>query len=184
MTGANQIISTPDFPGPVYSTGGNITVEVGASIAGGPDGVDAINKPIIILNNRGVITGGPGSLRSPGASAGAGVANANTITTLVNSGVINGGAGPSGTTPRGPDAGGAGVSNSGTIKTLTNTGKILGGNDAGIGALGQGISNRGVITNLTNNGTIAGGNGGTGRTFSGVFIAVGLALPILVQLRH
>ena len=45
MSGANQIISTPDFPGPVFGTGGNITVEVGASIAGGPDGVDAINKP-------------------------------------------------------------------------------------------------------------------------------------------
>ena len=167
MSGANQVISTPDFPGPVFGTGGNITVDVGASIAGGPTGVYAQNFGIGTLSNQGAINGGPGSLGSPGASAGAGVANANTITTLVNSGVINGGAGPSGTTPRGPDAGGAGVSNSGTIKTLTNTGKILGGNDAGIGALGQGISNSGIITNLTNNGTIAGGNGGTGRTFSG-----------------
>ena len=166
MRGANQIISTPDFPGPVYSTGGNITVEVGASIAGGPDGVDAINKPIIILNNRGVITGGTGSRGSPGVVAGSGVANASTITALINSGVINGGIGASGTTPRGPNGAGEGVDNSGTIKTLTNTGKILGGNSAGTGELGQGISNSCTITNLTNHGVIAGGNG-AGRTLSG-----------------
>ena len=44
MSGVNQIISTPDFPGPVFGTGGNITVEVGASIAGGPTGVYAQNS--------------------------------------------------------------------------------------------------------------------------------------------
>ena len=53
MSGANQIISTPDFPGPVFSTGGNITVEVGASIAGGPTGVYAQNFGIGTLSNQG-----------------------------------------------------------------------------------------------------------------------------------
>jgi hypothetical protein len=58
MSGANQVISTPDFPGPVFGTGGNITVEVGASIAGGPTGVYAQNFGIGTLSNQGAIDGG------------------------------------------------------------------------------------------------------------------------------
>jgi hypothetical protein len=119
-----------------------------------------------VLNNaRGkTIGGGAGG---PGASGGAGVANAGTLGVtkgggafggLSNSGQILGGAGGSSS-----GAGGAGVANSGTIVAVTNSGAIKGG-QAARGATGApggaGLSNSGTILTVINNGTIAGGQGG------------------------
>ena len=42
-SGKDQTISSPSFPGPVFGKGGDITVDAGASVAGGPTGVYARN---------------------------------------------------------------------------------------------------------------------------------------------
>jgi hypothetical protein len=50
-SGHNRSISSPSTPGPVFGKGGNITVDAGASIAGGPTGVYAENCGIGALSN-------------------------------------------------------------------------------------------------------------------------------------
>src|SRR5262245_20006992 len=122
--GVNQTIST-SVSGPIFSTGGAITVTSSGTINGGPTGVNALSFSITTLSNSGSILGGAGT-RTTGPG-GAGVLNHQTITTLVNVGTIAGGnADFAGTTLPG-GSGGAGVSNAGTITTLTNKGTIEGG---------------------------------------------------------
>ena len=142
-----QIIDTPTS-GTIFSNGGAITVTGSGSIAGDPDGVDALTCSITTLTNQsgGMISGGTGRTSAPG---GAGVANARTIRTLTNSGTISGGSGGFN------GAGGAGVSNvnGSTIRSLSNalaatitggTGGPFGGGDAAIsggrgGSFGSGF---------------------------------------------
>jgi outer membrane autotransporter protein len=78
-----------------------------------------------------------------------GIINFGTITTLVNSGTISGGA-----------SSGIGNIQPGHIGTLTNNGTITGGTDA--------VFNDGTIGTLTNNGTIQGGLVGVANSGSGV----------------
>ncbi len=158
---AAQIISTPTL-GPILSNGGAITVTGGGSISGGPDGVDAFVCSIttLAIQAGGTITGVN--------VGGAGVANAETIMSLTNSGAISGGSGFFGE----GGAAGAGVSNAGTIMSLTNDGSIGGGNGGsteGIGGVGgAGVSNASTfILTLTNGGKISGGNGGIGEALVG-----------------
>jgi hypothetical protein len=121
---ALQTISKP-VTGPILSNGGAITVTSTGSIAGKPDGVDAVSCPITTLTDSGAIKGGGGAA---GAVGGVGVSNGQTISTLSNGGTIGGGAGGNSPTPLfGPGRGGVGVSNSGVISTLANSGKISGG---------------------------------------------------------
>jgi PEP-CTERM motif len=164
-SGADQVISSPSTPGPIFGTGGDITVDSGASVAGGPTGVYAQNCGIGALSNSGAIDG------AAGASGGIGVraASGQTIDLLSNatSGTISGGGGSSGFSPGG--AGGTGVSNAGTVTRLTNSGKIAGGNGgspfttiAAGGGGGAAVSNSGTIGTLSNSGAISGGGGGSG----------------------
>ena len=157
---STQTISTP-VSGPVLSNGGAITVTSTGSIAGKPDGVDAVTCPISTLTDGGAISGGTGG--------GAGVSNGQTITSLLNPGSITGGA-----RNGGGGAGGAGVSSTGAIGTLRNAGTIGGGaGGVGIvyppplccgvppGAGGPGMLNAGTTTTLINSGAITGGRGGS-----------------------
>ena len=96
--GANQIISSP-VAGPIHSDGGAIIVTGAGSIAGGPDGVDAISSSITQLVNNGAIDGAAGATS---ASGGLGVSNFQTIATLINNGLIDGGAGGAGSCQRRP----------------------------------------------------------------------------------
>jgi hypothetical protein len=153
--------------GPIVSNGGAITVTTTGSIAGNPDGVDAVSCPISTLTDSGAINGG--------AAGGAGVSNGQTITSLVNPGSITGGTnGPTRT-------GGAGVSSTGAIGTLRNGGTI-GGGVGGIsmvicclhpplvappGPGGPGMLNAGTTTTLINSGTITGGRGGSSSLTGG-----------------
>jgi hypothetical protein len=83
------------------------------------------------------------------------------ITTLSNSGAINGGAGGAVSGIALPGSGGAGLSNAGggTLETLSNSGAIAGawGGTPG-GADGAGILNAGTIGSLNNSGTITSPN--------------------------
>ena len=129
-SGANQTISSPSTPGPIFGKGGNITVDAGASVAGGPTGVYAKNCGIGALTNRGGIGGAAGV---SGGAGGIGVKtnSGRTINLLTNANgaTISGGIGGFGSTfSAAGGAGGAGVSNAGTIRTLTNSGAISGGN--------------------------------------------------------
>src|SRR5271166_4302517 len=54
-SGKNRTISSSSTPGPIFGKGGNITVDAGASIAGGPTGVYAKNCGIGALSNSGAI---------------------------------------------------------------------------------------------------------------------------------
>ena len=167
--GKNQTISSPSTPGPIFGKGGNVTVNAGASIAGGPTGVYARNCGIGALTNRGSIGAGAGAFDKPG---GIGVrANSDqTIDLLSNArgATITGGTGGGGF-PTGK-AGGAGVSNAGTIITLINRGTIgggRGGSGRGFssnvgGAGGAGVSNGGTVTSLSNSAAIVGGAGSAG----------------------
>jgi hypothetical protein len=153
----NQVISTADYPGPVYSDGGDITVDAGASIAGGPTGVYAENYGIGTLSNNGEIIG---ANFAGGVQGGIGVkvASGQTVNLLsnVNGATISGGNGPS----SGTAAAGSGVSNAGTITSLTNAGKISSGETGGsynLPGVANGIVNSGTIATLTNTGTILGG---------------------------
>jgi hypothetical protein len=122
------------------------------------------------VSNAGAITTLTNSGRingGAGAVGGAGVLNAATIGSLTNeaSGAISGGRGASSFAP-----GGAGVLNSNTLTTLTNLGAISGG--AGGpggqgGAGGAGVANSGMISTVTNGGTISGGAGGFGVPTAG-----------------
>ncbi len=115
---------------------------------------------------------------------GAGVSNSDAITTLTNSGTIEGGTG--GSSPfflaETGGAGGAGISNSGMLGMLTNSGLIQGGaGGAGVtpGAVGDAIYSAGPnasIGIIANSGSIVGTieidyqasvtvNGGSGKTF-------------------
>ena len=89
----------------------------------GGAGVSNAGATIGVLRNGGATIGGAASEPVSGETAGAGVANSGTITTLANSGTIQGGNGG-----RGFGAsqviGVAGVDNHGTIATLTNNGTI------------------------------------------------------------
>jgi PEP-CTERM motif len=184
--------------GPVLSNGGAIDVTSAGDISGGPEGVYAKDCNITTLSNDGTvgagalgsgvliakslgaltntdfIRGGAGLL-SNSSPGGAGVSNAGTVTSISNSGAIDGGYG-SATFLHGTD-GGSGLSNQlgATIDSLTNlkTGTIQGGGggfgpssgDAGAG--GAGVSNAGTITALTNKGAIGGGDAGGGASSSG-----------------
>jgi hypothetical protein len=99
--------------GPIVSNGGAITVTSKGSIAGNPDGVDAVSCSITTLTDSGAING---------AAGGTGVSNGQTITSLVNPGSITGGA-----SDRAGGLGDAGVSSTGVIGTLRNGGTIRGG---------------------------------------------------------
>ncbi len=90
--GKNQIISGP-VVGPIKSNGGAIAVTKTGSIAGGPDGVDAVAFSITKLTNRGAINGAAGTASAAG---GLGVSNFQTIGALINKGSIDGGAGGAG----------------------------------------------------------------------------------------
>src|SRR5580658_7489352 len=120
-TGADQTISTV-VSGPIFSTGGTITVLGSGTIDGAPTGVAALSCAITTLTNSGAIDGGLGGPRIEG---GVGVLTAAgvTIGTLTNAAgaTISGGSG--GTSA----PGGAGVSNAGAITKLTNGGMIRGG---------------------------------------------------------
>jgi hypothetical protein len=174
----NQTISSATT-GPVLGTWdgstpgvGNITVDSGVSLTGGPQGVYAENCGIDTLENIGSISGQNGA-GGVAVQANAGV----TIKSLTNAtgATVNGGSGQSAPFPGFgfvPGAGGAGVSNAGTISSLTNGGMAMGGT-GGAGALqggagGAGIANSGTISSLTNSGTAQGGAGGA--TF---FLGVG-----------
>ena len=113
---ADRTISSSSFPGPILATGGDITVDAGASVAGGPTGVYAQDCGIGVLSNSGAIDGGAGALGVPG---GVGVrANSDqTINSLSNAAgaTISGGDGGSGPSKAAGGAGGAGVSNFGTV---------------------------------------------------------------------
>jgi hypothetical protein len=113
------------------------------------------NGSAITVTKNGKIAGGPDGVDAVAFS----------ITTLLNSGAINGAAGAASAT------GGMGVSNFQTIATLINNGSIDGGaGGAGTmkgGAGGAGVSNAGTIATLTNRGTIGGGVGGNGSTLGG-----------------
>ena len=71
-SGQNQTISSPSFPGPIFGKGGDITVDAGASIAGGPTGVYAKNCGIGALSNSGAIGGAAAALRAARAALGCG----------------------------------------------------------------------------------------------------------------
>jgi fibronectin-binding autotransporter adhesin len=163
MSGANQVISAPDFGGPVFGTGGNITVELGASIEGGPTGVYAQNFGIGTLSNQGAIFGGRGGFPNSADSVGGVGVLVNlgqTIDLLMNANAatISGGQGKSGASSSAVGNGGVGVSNAGTIKSLSNSGTISGRSGLSGGA---GIANSGEIKTLTNSGQILGGAGGS-----------------------
>ncbi len=146
-SGKNQTITSPLSPGPIFGKGGNIAVDAGASVAGGPTGVYAKNCGIGALRNRGRIGGAMGV---SGAAGGIGVkANAGrTIDLLTN-------------------ANGATISGG-------NGGKGIGSPTGGIGgAGGAGVSNAGMITRLTNAGMISGGNGGAGGNGNGFYSGAG-----------
>jgi hypothetical protein len=108
------------------------------------------NGGAITVTSAGSIAGNPDGVDSASCS----------ITTLTDSGAINGGR----------NMGGAGVSSSKTIVTVTNNGTI-GGRTGLPGAVfppsggepgGPGLSNGGTITTLSNRGSITGGIGGLG----------------------
>jgi hypothetical protein len=161
---ANQTIWSASTPGPIFGTGGNITIDSGASVAGGPTGVYAQNCGIGALKNSGAIRGARGA---PGG-IGVWVNSGQTVDLLTNAtgGTISGGNG-------GVNFfGGTGLANSGTVGTLTNKGTIRGGRGGAAssitgGAGGVGIANSGAITTLTNSGTISGGAGGAGASVGG-----------------
>ena len=94
-SGKDRTISSHSFPGPVFGTGGDITVDVWASVAGGPTGVYARNCGIGALSNGGAI-GGATVGHAPG---GIGVrANSGQIIDLLTNATgatISGGAGGS-----------------------------------------------------------------------------------------
>ncbi len=160
-----QIISG-SVSGPIVSNGGAITVTSTGSVAGKPDGVDAVSCSIATLTDSGAINGGGGAV---GAAGGVGVSNSQTITTLSNAGTIGGGTGGASLGLHRSNPGGGGVVNAGTITTLTN-GRTIGGGAGGSASAGArygggggiGITNFGVIGSLTNQVTAAirGGNGG------------------------
>jgi hypothetical protein len=164
-SGANQTISGPSTPGPIFGTGGNVTVDSGGGVAGRPTGVYARNCGIGTLSNRGAIGGVDrtfGSTKAGGVAVRA--ASGRTIDLMSNAkgaSITGGSAGSSDVA-----AGGAAVSNAGTITSLRNSGKITGGSggfsSAALvaGAGGVGVSNAGTITTLTNRGAINGGSGG------------------------
>ncbi len=124
----NHTISSSSIPGPIFSTGGNITIDAGASVAGGPTGVYAQHCGIGVLSNSGAIDGGGGALGVPGG-IGVWVASGQTVDLLTNAmgATISGGQGGHGPADASGAAGGAGVSNFGTVTTLTNSGAIAGG---------------------------------------------------------
>ena len=66
LSAVNQIISTA-VTGPIRSDGGAITVTSTGSIAGGPDGVDALTYSITTLTNSGAINGAIGATSAAGA---------------------------------------------------------------------------------------------------------------------
>ncbi len=169
-----QTISILNYPGPVSGNGGDIAVNTGASVAGGPTGVYASSCGIGALSNSGGI-----SWASPAAApivGGIGVLVnlGQTIGSLSNlaGATIAGGIGGNGPTQNfAGAAGGAGVSNAGTIASLTNGGSISGGGggSGGLGGSGgAGVSNAGALTTLTNGGKISGGNGGHGNGPGGI----------------
>ncbi len=176
-SGADRTISSSPFPGPILATGGDITVDAGASVAGGPTGVYAQDCGIGVLSNSGAIDGGAGALGVPGG-VGVRADLDQTINSLSNAAgaTISGGDGGSGPSNAAGGAGGVGVSNFGTVTTLSNGGAIrggaggTGGNVQGSsppgagGAGGAGLSNASTIMMLTNSGAISGGNGGAGGT--------------------
>jgi hypothetical protein len=128
-SGADQTISSSSFPGPILATGGDITVDAGASVAGGPTGAYAQDCGIGVLSNSGAIDGAAGALGVPGGIAVQ--ANSGQTIDLLSNGTgatISGGDGGSGSSDAAGAAGGAGLSNAGTIATLTNVGAINGGN--------------------------------------------------------
>ena len=84
--GVNQIITGP-VTGPIDSNGGAITVTKTGSIAGGPDGVDAVAFSITKLTNRGAINAAAGAASATG---GLGVSNLQTIGALINTGSVFG----------------------------------------------------------------------------------------------
>jgi PEP-CTERM motif len=156
-------------PGPVFGTGGSITVLGRGDILGDPQGVFASTCSITALSNNGAVSGG---VASPGGAVAS--APGLTIGQLTNSvsGTIVGGMGQ--TSIAVLDAtGGAGVANGGAITTFANGGAVgggTGGNATLLGASGgAGVSNlaTGTIGLLGNGGTIDGGNAGNGLVAGG-----------------
>ena len=129
-------IISTTVPGPIFSNGGAITVTSSGKINGQTNGGDGVEA----------------------VSA--------SITTLSNSGAIDGGFG-------GPRiSGGVGVFAAAgeSIGTLFNAAgaTIIGGNGGTSARGGAGVLNAGTITTLSNNGLIGGGNGGSSSGAGGV----------------
>ena len=176
--GMNRIISGP-VAGPILSNGGAITVTSTGTISGGPDGVDALTSSITKLTNRGAINGAAGATS---ASGGQGVSNLQTITALINRGLIAGGAGGAGGAQGG--RGRRGRVKRGRDPTVTNSGAIIGGaggsggKTGGVGGAGVSNAQAATITTLSNKGAISGGSGGAGPTNGGAG-GMGLARGLL-----
>ena len=130
-SGADQTISFPSTPGPIFGTGGNVTVNSGASIAGGPTGVYAQSCGISVLANSGAIGGANGvyANASPGGvGVPVGSGQINRCTRQPDRRTISGGNG-GGPAPR---PGGAGVSNHGTITTLPTMARLAADGGGGL----------------------------------------------------
>src|SRR5271155_3610521 len=108
-SGADQTISSPLFPGPIFGTGGDITIDAGASVAGGPTGVFAQDCGIAALSNSGSIGG---TAAASGGRGGIGVlaASGQTVDLLTNATGARIGSGGSGPADATAGTGGAGVS--------------------------------------------------------------------------
>ena len=121
-SGAGHTISSPSFPGPVFGTGGDITVDAGASVAGGPTGVYAQDCGIGVLSNSGAIDGAAGASGGPGG-IGVRANSGQTMDLLTNAtgATISGGGGGSGPSGGTAAAGGVGVAIFGAVTTLTNS---------------------------------------------------------------
>jgi uncharacterized protein with beta-barrel porin domain len=140
------------------------------------------------LMNSGAVTGGDGGIGSGadvfpgiGGAGGVGILFAGNVATLVNFGIVTGGAGGSGGLGfhGGPGgAGGTGTSFAGTGAIFANFGtvsggaggnggvsKIVGGGAAGVGGAGATFSGIGAI--FINSGTVTGGVGGRANAGTG-----------------
>ncbi len=84
-SGHNQTISNL-VTGPIFSTGGQITVLASGTVTGDPDGVDVIDCSATTLTNQGEIPGQNGVYGFGGTKAGVGVgiAPGRTLTSLFN----------------------------------------------------------------------------------------------------
>ncbi|WP_044559402.1 S-layer family protein [Azospirillum sp. B4] len=163
-SGGNLLVAaTGDYIGGTYGSlanSGSLSGAYGLYVAG--------TGTLAAFSNNGVISGrtpiinqgGIGSLSNSGTVQGqyAGLSNAGTIATLVNSASI----GQSGGTFGSAIGASVGLRNTGTIGSLSNTGVINGDN--------TGLYNAGKLATLANSGVIVGGNFGLRNNTGGASI--------------